>query len=578
MQPRHLAHQKLHPQQEKELVQYIQRLTERRTPPTREMIRNFAGTIAGSDVSDSWVSLFLNRNSSHLISRWQTGMDRQRHQADSGAKYSLYFSLLHQKIEEYKVKPGDIYNIDEKGFLAGITGRSKRVFNRRMWERKEVTAGLQDGSREWVTLLACICADGSALPPSLIFQSTSGDLQASWVEDIKEGEHSVFVTSSPSGWTNNEIGVAWLKQVFDRFTRSKSYSSYRLLLLDGHGSHVTQEFLEYCDQNKILLCIFPPHSTHTLQPLDVVMFKPLSTAYSKELSNYLHNSQGLLSVKKGDFFPLFWRAWVSSFRKNSIQKSFTATGIWPPDPSPILKRFNRNTPEISSSDESSSSVLSGSDWLKIKSLIQETTSNKRSKEVKKLNRSLHHISVEVDILRHENMGLKEALSTKKEKRKKSHPLHLRENQGEYHGGAVFCSPRKLRQAKERRAIEEREKDELRLQKAQRSQLKKQVRLYKLQVAQEKRVERERLKEVREKEKAEQVAERARQKADHDSRKAFQQGQNNKRKASQASSQNKKRQKRVVAAAAIKESLGAAPAAPPVTTRRGRNIKLPSKYK
>jgi lysylphosphatidylglycerol synthetase-like protein (DUF2156 family) len=38
------------------------------------------------------------------------------------------------------------------------------------------------------------------------------------------------------------------------------------------------------------------------------------------------------------------------------------------------------------------------------------------------------------------------------------------------------------------------------------------------------VERERLKEVREKEKAEQVAERARQKADHDSRKAFQQGQ------------------------------------------------------
>jgi hypothetical protein len=35
------------------------------------------------------------------------------------------------------------------------------------------------------------------------------------------------------------------------------------------------------------------------------MFKPLSTTYSKELSNYLHNSQGLLSVKKGDFFPLF---------------------------------------------------------------------------------------------------------------------------------------------------------------------------------------------------------------------------------------------------------------------------------
>ena len=180
--------------------------------------------------------------------------------------------------------------MDEKGFLIGITGRSKRVFSKRMWDRKEVTTSLQDGSREWITLLACVCADGSALPPSLIYQSASGGLQSSWVEDIKEGDHSAFITSSLSGWTNNEIGVAWLKQVFNRFTRSKSHSSYRLLLLDGHRSYVTQKFLEFCIKNKILVAIFPPHSTHTLQPLDVVMFKPLSTAYLKELSNYLDSS------------------------------------------------------------------------------------------------------------------------------------------------------------------------------------------------------------------------------------------------------------------------------------------------
>lgn len=173
-----------------------------------------------------------------------------------------------------------------------------------MWEEKEVTTGLQDGSHEWVNLLACICVDRSALPPSLIDQSPSESLQSSWVEDIKEGEHSDFIASSLSGWKNNKIGVAWLKQVFDWFNRSKSYSSYRSLLLDSHGSHVTQGVIEYCDQNKILLMIFPPHATHTLQPLDVVMFEPFSTVYSKELSNYLHNSKGLLTVNKGDLFPL----------------------------------------------------------------------------------------------------------------------------------------------------------------------------------------------------------------------------------------------------------------------------------
>jgi len=40
--------------------------------------------------------------------------------------------LLHQKTKEYKIKPEDIYNMDEKGFLIGITGRLKRVFNKRI--------------------------------------------------------------------------------------------------------------------------------------------------------------------------------------------------------------------------------------------------------------------------------------------------------------------------------------------------------------------------------------------------------------------------------------------------------------
>ena len=38
--------------------------------------------------------------------------------------------------------------MDEKGFLIGITGRSKRVFSKKMWDKKEVTTSLQDGLRE----------------------------------------------------------------------------------------------------------------------------------------------------------------------------------------------------------------------------------------------------------------------------------------------------------------------------------------------------------------------------------------------------------------------------------------------
>ena len=130
--------------------------------------------------------------------------------------------------------------------------------------------------------MACVCADGEALPPGLIYQAASKQVRSSWVEDIEVGKHTAFITTSPSGWTNNDIGLAWLEQVFDRYTKKKARQSYRLLIVDGHGSHLTMEFIDYCDDNKILLAIYPPHSTHTLQPLDVAMFKPLSTAYSRQ--------------------------------------------------------------------------------------------------------------------------------------------------------------------------------------------------------------------------------------------------------------------------------------------------------
>ena len=156
--------------------------------------------------------------------------------------------------------------------MIGVINRSKRVFSRRMWERKEVNAALQDGPRAWITLLACVCADRSALPPGLTYEAANKAIQSDWVEDIKTRKHNVFITSSPSGWTNNDIGLAWLEQVFDRYTKAKARRSYRLLIIDGHGSHVTKDFIDCCGSNKILLAILPPHSTNTLQLLDVVLF------------------------------------------------------------------------------------------------------------------------------------------------------------------------------------------------------------------------------------------------------------------------------------------------------------------
>jgi hypothetical protein len=177
----------------------VDELTARHIPPTREMIANFASAVVQEPVSESWVTRFISKYSIDLISQYSTGMDADRHNADSYAKYELYFNLLQQKITQYKVDAEHTYNMDEKGFMIGVTSRTKHVFSKRMWEKKEVKASLQDGNRAWVTLIACVCGDGSALPPGLLYESANNTIQSRWVEEIKAEVHSVLVSSS---WTS----------------------------------------------------------------------------------------------------------------------------------------------------------------------------------------------------------------------------------------------------------------------------------------------------------------------------------------------------------------------------------------
>ena len=164
---------KLNDTEEEELIQHINRLTRDGFPPSRPQIREYILTVLGISVSDSWVSRFLHRHQAELVSKWGPGKDRSRHQADSGEAIEAYFTLLYSKINEYNVEPENTYNMDEKGFMIGVLQRTKRIFSRPLWDSKQVRGHLQDGSREWITLLACICANRTSLPASLIYPAAN---------------------------------------------------------------------------------------------------------------------------------------------------------------------------------------------------------------------------------------------------------------------------------------------------------------------------------------------------------------------------------------------------------------------
>jgi hypothetical protein len=375
--------------------------------------------------------------------------------------------------------------------------------------------------------------------------------------------------------------LAWLEQLFDRETRKKARRKWRLLILDGHGSHVTMDFISFCDANKILLMVFPPHATHSLQPLDVVMFAPLSSAYSKELIYYLHCSQGLLSVKKGDFFTLFWAAWVSSFKEETVLQSFKTTGIYPMDAEVILKRFNKapsDNPEVLSSEPKGN----GSSWNDLHRLYNVAVKDNGGAAAKELSGALHSLQVHNELLLHENTGLRDALTTKRKRSKKGKTLDLQQRK-EFKSAAVFWSPRKIREARARESVREEEEQAEKLRKSETKQLRAAAALYKKQLAAAAKVAREEAKEVKKKERDDKAArlaaaraQKQQEKEAANAQKSLQLSQRGKRAASQKAVPKAKRARRAVVVQDGVEAAEAAPPAPPKQSRT-RTIKAPDRY-
>jgi hypothetical protein len=83
-------------------------------------------------------------------------------------------------------------------------------------------------------------------------------MQAPWLAEIDTEKHDCFISSSPSKWTNNKLGLVWLEQVLERCAKQKAQQGrdWHLLILDSHSSHLTFEFLEYCMAHRILVSVF----------------------------------------------------------------------------------------------------------------------------------------------------------------------------------------------------------------------------------------------------------------------------------------------------------------------------------
>lgn len=175
---------------------------------------------------------------------------------------------------------------------------------------------------------------GWALPPCIIFKG-SVHIEGWYQESKLPSNWRIEV--SPNGWTSDEIGLRWLQKVFIPEINSRMTGRYCLLVLDGHGSHLTPEFDKICSENNIIPICMPPHSSNYCQPLDVSCFSPLKKAYGNLVQSRMRH--GFNHMDKFDFLEAYPDARKQAFALDTIKNGFRATGLVPFNPEEVLGHF-----------------------------------------------------------------------------------------------------------------------------------------------------------------------------------------------------------------------------------------------
>jgi hypothetical protein len=193
-------------------------------------------------------------------------------------------------IKEEDILANDIWNMDETGFRICV-GRKQLVITKK---KRNAYFALPE-NRESATAIEAISGGGEVCPAFIVL---AGQLHMSRWYMTEPLDSNTAIAVNPSGYSNDLFAIEWIRH-FDKHTKAGAYGRKRLLIVDGYGLYHTKEFIQYCRDNGIIPFGLPPHSTHLLQPLNVVCFQPYKH-YQALAVDYLIRD-GIADISKVEF-------------------------------------------------------------------------------------------------------------------------------------------------------------------------------------------------------------------------------------------------------------------------------------
>jgi hypothetical protein len=242
-----------------------------------------------------WASRWLQRNKEWFKTCRSKTLAAERKAVHTKKELEEHFERFRMAMQEFGIAREDLYNFDETGFRIGIAN-SRRIVITHTTTKYVFLA--DPNNRDFITSVEYICGNGTAIKPMIILKD-SVFLEKHFDNNLND---SILFAYSETGYNNEKLGLFWLKY-FDNQTKAKTKGKYRILVFDGHGSHLIEDFLVYCWQSNIIPFQLPPYSTHLLQPLDIKVFQPLKHWHQEDIFRWIKH--GKFEYKRIDFLNGF---------------------------------------------------------------------------------------------------------------------------------------------------------------------------------------------------------------------------------------------------------------------------------
>ena len=126
---------------------------------------------------------------------------------------------------------------------------------------------LSPENRTSIIIIETVSAIRGVIPPVLVIL---GKIHMdSWYHINLKGTELILL--SDLGYSNRQLAVQWLQNFIEH---TAPHEDTKVILLDSHISHTSDDFVIMAREHNILIYAFPLHLTHVLQPLDVGVFQP----------------------------------------------------------------------------------------------------------------------------------------------------------------------------------------------------------------------------------------------------------------------------------------------------------------